>query len=190
MTQEMIQCACGCGALRTRFDMKGRERRFVRGHDNRGKTIPIELRFWPFVKKTETCWFWTKQKDKDGYGKIWFEGKTVRTHRVSWMLDKGEMPPVDRMVLHSCDNPACVNPEHLSLGDVILNAQDALSRDRYRRGQTHSMSKLTEEDVREIRMLSEQGGTTRRQLADRFHTTPENINAIVRRRTWKHVRAA
>ena len=71
-------------------------------------------RFWNKVDKTQSCWIWTAAKDQNGYGLIWFNGRLNRSHRVSWILSVGDIPP-DLQIDHVCRNRACCNPAHLEL---------------------------------------------------------------------------
>lgn len=187
---ETITCACGCGGPRPMFDRKGRQRRYIWGHTNGGNFSPLSKTFWPRVIKTDSCWIWIGKTDKDGYGKAWFSGKTIRANRLSWLIHRGALPPKNRMVLHTCDNPPCVNPSHLFLGDVKSNAEDAVAKGRYRCGETHTRSKLRNSDVIEIRKSFDGSPSTSEFLAARFGTTTQNIRAIGLRKTWKHVTAA
>lgn len=93
------------------------------------QNIPFEDRFWLQVSKTESCWIWTSAKFWNGYGGIRKNGKRIQAHRASWILFNGEIPD-GSLVLHRCDNPACVNPDHLYLGDQKQNAKDRDSRGR------------------------------------------------------------
>lgn len=106
-------------------------------------------RFWGYVEKTETCWLWIGYKTGRGYGAIEFNYKSYPAHRVSWYLAFGEMPTV--YVLHKCNNPICVNPEHLFLGTQFDNMRDMVQKGRYRN------LKFTDEDVYEVKKLLAEG---------------------------------
>ena len=84
------------------------------------------------------CVLWTKACSEKGYGKLMFEGRCLRAHRVSWYLKHGVWP--DLHVLHTCDNPPCVNPDHLFLGSRSDNMRDCASKCR---GATVGKSRLT-----------------------------------------------
>ena len=123
-------------------------------------------RLWPKVVKTNTCWVWTG--DTNGaYGNFWFKQRKYKTHRIAWMLAYGPIPD-GALVLHSCDIPLCVRPSHLFLGDKRLNALDCVWKrrngertrpSRKPRGERHGNRKLTDEGVREIRSMLNDGGS-------------------------------
>lgn len=94
----------------------------------RKKSDPV-ARFNTKVRETEDCWLWTAGTDKDGYGKFWINGETVRAHRVSWEFCYGPIPE-GMDVLHHCDNPPCIRPEHLYLGSDTENMADRDKRGR------------------------------------------------------------
>lgn len=96
-----------------------------------GYRQPIEERFWRRVHKTDTCWVWTGGKAFWGYGQIWYKGKSVKTHRISWILHFGE-PEKGKFILHKCDNPPCVNPDHLFLGTAKDNIDDCIRKGRFK----------------------------------------------------------
>lgn len=130
------------------------------------------------------CWEWTGRKNDKGYGVFTNLKKSIRAHRVSYKIFKGEEPgPVLR---HTCDNPSCCNPEHLVPGTFQDNSQDMVDRGRSRKGQQHPHAKLTENDVMEIRRLHSEG-VTLTYLAAQFGITKGNASFITRGQTWTHV---
>ena len=91
---------------------------------------PLAERFWEKVHKTESCWLWTAPpRNGWGYGQIRVDGKKEYPHRLSYILHKGPIPK-DMVILHSCDNRKCVNPDHLSVGTPADNLQDMRNKGR------------------------------------------------------------
>ena len=128
------------------------------------------------------CIEWDKAKDKAGYGVSWLNGKWIRAHRKSYIQNKGEIPD-DLVVRHTCDNKACVNPDHLILGTHQDNSTDMVSRNRQAKGSLIGTAKLTEEIVVMIRSLS---GSSQ-QLAKFFNCSNTTIKDIRNNKIWKHV---
>jgi hypothetical protein len=99
-------------------------------------------RFWAKVQKSDGCWNWTGAKDQHGYGDFRMGGRAMgstRAHRVSWFLTFGLSPKAH--VLHHCDNPSCVRPDHLFLGDDLANMRDMSAKGRHHNQQkTHCPS--------------------------------------------------
>lgn len=93
---------------------------------------PIERRFWAKVQKTDGCWLWTGYKNRLGYGRINVGGRIGPTQatRASWFIHTGQWPPRGAHLCHTCDNPPCVNPAHLYVGDDKTNADDREARGR------------------------------------------------------------
>ena len=136
-----------------------------------------------------TCHWWTGYGLPSGYGQIRANGKTKSAHRVSYELYKGEIPK-GMLVLHDCqskghfeDNPSCVNPDHLFLGTQKDNMQDMSNKDRSLAGEKHPASKLTAEQVVEIRSSD----LSQRKLAEKFNVSHSKISQIIRRVSWVHI---
>jgi len=131
------------------------------------------------------CWEWTGHIH-DGYGCITINYKNLRCHRVSYTINKGDIPN-GMCVCHRCDNRACINPDHLFLGTYQDNMDDKVSKNRQNKpkGQKHPMSILTNEDVLKIRELS--GTISQRKIAKLFSVKQPSIYKIVNRITWTHI---
>jgi len=139
-------------------------------------------RFWRYTKKTPTCWIYTK-KIRNGYGAL---TANKDAHRYSFEIHKGPIPK-GMCVCHKCDNPPCVNPDHLFLGTRGDNVRDAVSKNRQAKGKRTNHAKLTEKDVIRIRNIYKNGEDTCRSLANKFGVTPSNIGCVISRKTWNHV---
>lgn len=148
-----------------------------------GKT-PAE-RFLETIIKSDGCWNWPRAKDGCGYG--WFRviDYMFRAHRVSWVVHFGDIPE-GKLVLHKCDNPACVNPSHLFIGDQKINMQDCVNKGRKKRGEDVPASKLTAKEVIAIRDMFSLG-LNMAEIARIVGVSFTNISSIVKRNTWKHI---
>jgi hypothetical protein len=138
-----------------------------------------ESRFLDKVEIDENtgCWNWNGGLDEDGYGRFFINRKNVRAHRWSYTFFIGEIPP-KIMVCHTCDNPRCVNPEHLFLGNARVNNNDMLRKQRC------PQQKLTFEKADEIRSRYEAGGVTQQVLADEYGVSFGTISAVVNYRSY------
>jgi len=146
----------------------------------------MEQRFWSKVNKTETCWLWTAST-KNGYGRFMVDKKGWPAHRYSYTITNGEIPEA-LVVRHTCDNPPCVNPSHLLVGTNKENSADMIERNRHPRlkGEKHGRSKLTNDDVHEIRIL--RGfDFTYKELAKMYSVTFASIGRILNKRSWDHI---
>jgi len=81
------------------------------------------------VRPGTRCWMWSSDKDRKGYGRVYVENRRMPAHRVSWEIFCGAIP-TGLSVLHKCDSPACVNPEHLYLGTQKDNVKDMWAKGR------------------------------------------------------------
>ena len=152
-----------------------------------------EQRFWRKVKKGAGCWEWIGSKNRvGGYGQIRVEGRLVQAHRFSFELHGGKLPPNMR-VLHKCDNPSCVNPAHIYAGSQSENVRDAWKRSGrvpagfcLMVGEDNYRAKLTDEKVRQIRSLADEG-FRHEDIAVGFGVHQTTVSAVVRRVLWKHI---
>jgi hypothetical protein len=145
----------------------------------------LSERFWSKVEKTKTCWVWRGCCDQKGYGHIKASGKNQAAHRVSFKLHFGSVPKGTH-VLHKCDNPPCIRPDHLFSGTASDNSRDASIKGRLVRGEHHHSSKLRESQVVQIRKLRSAGATLR-SLAERYNVSCVTVHHIHHRLIWKHV---
>lgn len=153
-----------------------------------GRNIPLATRFWKHVEKTESCWLWTASKNPNGYGQIRHGDRPVLAHRVSWEIHNGPIPDGVE-VCHNCpggDNPACVNPSHLFLGDHADNMQDSVQKGRTNRGERATYSKLTEIQVAEMRRRYAIGDISQSELANEYGISQSTVTEIIRGVIWSH----
>lgn len=149
----------------------------------------IESRFWEKVDKNGPggCWVWLASKNEHGYGKFGVTpSSSKRAHRVAWTL-AGNSLSDDEKLLHSCDNPACVNPAHLRPGTQAENLADMRARGRGIRGETHPNSKLTAEKAQVIRFLRASTLLADVEIGALFLVGRSAVQKVVARTTWAHV---
>ena len=144
-----------------------------------GPPRPRARDFWDYVDKSGECWLWTGHFAHFGYGR--YKGK--RAHRISFEMVHGPLPD-GAFVLHSCDVPPCVNPDHLRLGTPADNMADRAERERAPRGMAATTrAKLTENDVRAIR----NDPRSSRKAAPDYGVSAATVADIRRGRTWRWV---
>lgn len=143
-------------------------------------------KFWSRVEKRgdDECWSWRGSYDKDGYGQIWdgVTKKCRRAHAISAEIHFG-IRPNGLVVCHSCDNPECTNPAHLYYATAKHNNDDKMRKNRHARGENQGNSKLTENQVNEIR---KRAGEDYRLLCKEFDLVPSTVYRIWHGQSWKH----
>lgn len=133
------------------------------------------------------CWIWTGAGDsKRGYGSVSLNGKTWRAHRYACAASGRD--PTGKLVCHKCDNPPCVNPDHLFLGDQIDNVNDMWAKGRGVKslGEKHGKTTLTNDQVAEIKSTPMSFG----RAGKRYGVSASTIYAIKHGLTWSHIEAA
>lgn len=152
-----------------------------------GKWMDDKLRFSLKFKSgtNDECWEWQKTLDKDGYGRFWVDGKNQAAHRYAYFLYNGTIDD-NLLVMHTCDNPPCVNPHHLKQGTVLDNNRDMFAKGRNRRmnGEKNPMGKLTAYQVKKIREL-DKVGLSGMELSRMFNISRRQIYNIVHQLHWK-----
>lgn len=162
-------------------------------------------RFWGKVDimGPQECWTWLSSKSGGRYGAFTANNRHYQSHRVSYSIKNGAIPE-GKVICHTCDNPLCVNPEHLFMGTQLDNVTDMMNKNRQRltfggeggrlkqvqntaRGSENHLSKLNEESVLSIRREYVRRVVTHKMLASKYGVTTENIKMILKRKTWKHV---
>ena len=150
------------------------------------RAVLLADRFWAKVDKTPglgpkgQCWEWRGYRDRNGYGRISIGGRAGKgelAHRIAYLLVNGELPSLP--LLHSCDNPPCVNPADLTPGTQAENMADKAAKGRAR----NPHEKLTPEQRDEIIALSN-SGLSQRAIARRFGVRQCSVSALLRRRGY------
>ena len=127
------------------------------------------------VEKTDYCWIWTGSRKPKGYGQFGVNYKVVNTHRYAYENFIGPIPD-GMVVMHICDNPPCVNPDHLKLGTIADNNKDRDEKGRSAHvyGKNHGMSKLTDNDIVTIRRDTR----TQAEIAIEYSVSQAHVSKI------------
>lgn len=156
-------------------------REYAKGtHKNFGKLTSEDM-LRTNSEAVNGCWVWTGTKNYFGYGVFSVGEKKQMAHRVSYEHFKGPIPE-GMVVMHSCDNPSCVNPEHLSVGSKTDNNRDAVKKNRHAHGEKNGHAKLT---VEQVRMIKESAYTcTQAELAKSLGVHQSAISKIRAGKRW------
>lgn len=175
------------------WSVANRERRreiqrdhYWRNHPERKIGLPPEDRLERMIVRVPMagCWLWAWAVNRNGYGKTKSDGRHITAHRWSWVIHRGSIPN-GLFVLHRCDVPACVNPDHLFLGTHQDNADDREKKGRGHKMPIHREARLTDEEVLEIRRLHRK--VTVVALGKQFGVHHSHISRIQNRKFWKHI---
>lgn len=130
------------------------------------------------------CWIYRGTIGADGYGTVASGSSRIRVHRAMYEHAHRSISP-GMVVRHTCDNPPCINPDHLLQGTPKQNSADAVERQRMANGERHGMHKIDDSDVEEMRNLYDRGLFTQRQLAKKFGCSQAQVNNILLRKQRK-----
>lgn len=182
-TNKMVSANCGTRYCvePTHLTLIDRSNQGVRIAAKKSRTwhMGVEARFHFYTLKTESCWLWQGATYGAGrYGAFYNGQKTVGAHRYSYELHHGPLPE-GLLVCHACDNPICVNPEHLFAGSTADNNKDRdlKGRSRYPRGEAHHHSRLSSKDIETIKMLAKK--QSQASIARAYGVDQSHISRIV-----------
>lgn len=160
----------------------------VKSHSGLMRGLSVQQRFDRQVKKSGGCWLWAAATDKNGYGIFRATVAGVehkRAHRASWALSTGQVLAAGDIICHKCDNPRCVNPEHLFVGTHLDNMRDKIAKGRARVavGTATGHAVLTEEQARSV--LADPRPYA--QIAADYGITASTVGSLKQRKSWKHI---
>jgi hypothetical protein len=150
--------------------------------------ISIEQKLLRYAVSENGCWNWVATKDRDGYGLLTHHrGKQIRAHRASYEFHVAKIP-VGLLVCHSCDNPSCINPNHLFVGTSKENTRDMLDKNRrpVLRGERHPNAKLTNNQVTQIKQLRSENRLLK-DIANQFNISFQTVSSITKGTTWNNI---
>lgn len=174
-------------------------------------TIPLKKRFWdkvdkngpihPYDTSLGRCWLWTGRKSGkshiNNYGRTKENGRQLMAHRVAWELSKGRKLPRGKALLHTCDNPPCVNPNHTYPGTAADNHRDMIEHGRSPKGEKHGRANITDDLARKILrdfpLRRKHGRRSPEEQAEfdaffkRYNVSYSVARNISTRRGWKHI---
>lgn len=150
-------------------------------------------RLWSKTSRSEAgCWEWQGNKFRN-YGRVNVWGGKMWAHRLSWLLAHGSLPR-HLNVLHKCDNPPCVRPDHLFIGTHSDNVADMVAKGRNScqdmRGEGNPRARLYEEDVRCARVQHTTNGVSSARIAASYGVTYQHAYKMLHGRSWRHVEGA
>ena len=169
-----------CGCLNTEVRRKNA---FSMGKANKQN---FKKRFFKYIKKTESCWIWIGDIEVSGYGRFWYKGKTQKAHRLAYTKLKKKKIKKGLLICHKCDNPKCVNPDHLFQGTILENLKDRDAKNRQAKGSVNGNSKLTEEKVIKILKLIKKEKKSS-DIAKIYNVSWSTIDRIKKNKIWKHI---
>lgn len=139
----------------------------------------IKERFFDNAIKSDGCWKWNGAMFPNGYGSLFYKGRNLLSHKVSYEIHNGEIP-AGKIICHQCDNKWCCNPAHLFIDGYRGNAVDAIKK-----GLKFGRVALSSNEIIEIRNLSKE--KTTQVIADEYHVSRSTIQSILSKKTWTFI---
>lgn len=147
-----------------------------------GKSLAERIKLMSAENLATGCWIWQRAVNNKGYGQLRYGEKLLLAHRASYEAAHGSIPE-ELFICHRCDTPACVNPDHLFAGLEQANSDDKLEKERQARGTSHGMARLTEDQIRAIRIDPRRN----KPVGDAYGITAGCVSMIKHRKRWAHV---
>lgn len=146
-----------------------------------GKGLTVAERFWRYVDRpnSDSCWVWTSATGHNGYGQLWVGKRNRPAHRLSYEMHVGPIPE-GMLVCHTCDNPPCVNPAHLFLGNAKANAHDMCRKNRL------PQRRFTNDQVHKIKSEMAAGRTCY-SLAKEYGISHKRMCGIKNGESYRHI---
>jgi len=135
------------------------------------------------------CWNYEGSKHRQGYGMFRTCSTVMVAHRIAYQLSNPNEDISGKVIMHSCDNPSCCNPKHLTCGTQADNMRDRDLKNRNAKGERHGRSKLTRRQVEQMR-AEHKAGKSIKQVASDYNTCDSNAYAVCNYLTWKHLTVA
>lgn len=139
------------------------------------------------TERSGDCLLWTGRLNEKGYGRIWYQGRQIRTHRLIYELVTGSPIPTGAEVMHTCDNRPCLEFSHLILGTHQQNISDCVMKGRQAKGERKPAAKLTEATVRDMRRLWRTSGLAWAHLGTLYGVAAPTAKKACLRLSWRHV---
>jgi hypothetical protein len=142
--------------------------------------------FWGLVERGAAgeCWPWLGSVDRDGHGRVYWQGRHTGAHRVAFGLAQGQPVLPGVVIRHRCDNPACCNPAHLVIGTHTDNVRDRVAAGHSATGERNGRAKLTEHLAQRVRELAA-GGVSLSALARLLGVDRAAVRRIVNGKAWR-----
>ena len=137
------------------------------------------------INENTGCWIWEKRTNPDGYGEMWYGDNSERCHRVSAIVFLGE-DIKGKVVMHMCDTPACVNPDHLKVGTQTENIKDMDAKGRRACGEDNGNSSLNYKLVKTLREEYEVNGMSRKQISSKYGVKKTALRNVLTYNSWRN----